>query len=94
MKSSKLIYRVNKDYELQAGEVFVCNEVLERAGVLRPEMRYSLCTRSFLFSFYWQILGYSFFPVNFIFNYIPSCLLKILITVAAIFISLLLSSSL
>jgi hypothetical protein len=62
--------------------------------VFRPEIRYSLRTRSFLFTFYWQILGYSFFPVNFIFNYILSCLLKILITVAGIFISLLLSFSL
>ena len=94
MNSCKLIYRINKDYELQAEEGFVCNEVIEAAGVFRPEIRYSLRTRSFLFTFYWQILGYSFFPVNFIFNYILSCLLKILITVAGIFISLLLSFSL
>jgi hypothetical protein len=59
--------------------------------VLRPEIKDSLPTRLFLFSFYWQILDYSFFPVTFIFNYIPSCLLKIQLTVTAIFLSLLLS---
>jgi len=91
MKSCRLIYRINTDYELQAEAGFVYNEVLERAGVLRPEMKYSLPTLLLLFSFYRKILDYSFFPVNFIFNYIPSCLLKILITVTAIFLSLLLS---
>jgi hypothetical protein len=52
MKSCKLIYRINKDYELQAEAGFVYNEVRERAGVLRPEIKYSLPTRLFLFSFY------------------------------------------
>jgi hypothetical protein len=52
MKSCKLMYRINKDYELQAEAGFVYNQVLERAGVLRPEIKDSLPTRLFLFSFY------------------------------------------
>jgi hypothetical protein len=87
MKSCNLTYRINTDYELQAEAGYVCNEVLAKAGVLRPEIKYSLRTRSFLFSFYRQILEYIFFHVNFILNYVPSCLLKILMTVTAICLS-------
>jgi hypothetical protein len=46
MKSCRLIYRINKDYELQAEAGFVYNEVLERAGVLRPEIKYSLIIKT------------------------------------------------
>jgi hypothetical protein len=86
MKSCNLAYRINTGYELEAEAGFVCNEVLAKAGVLRPEIKYSLRTRSFLFSFYRKILGYILFHVNSIFNYVLSCLLKILITVTVIFL--------
>jgi len=93
MKSCKLIYRINKDYELQAEEGFLCKEVIEAASVLRPEINIR-CVHGRFSSHsthkFWVTV--SSLLILF-FSYIFSCLLKILITVAGIFISLRLSFS-